>query len=107
MTINTIIELKYDDLLKYCNKNVIKQREVNNKYLNDIEEQDLLHTLLIRFLRKYKDFDFENLEIGYNLIKKEFLGEKNNYWLIDKPQQLSFVPLSDLNTYKSGNNNEE
>ena len=109
MNINTIITLKYDELASFCKKNVIKQREVSSKYLNDIEEIDLLHTMLIRFLNKYKDFEFENLEVGYNTIKTEFLGEKNNYWQIDKPQQLSFISISDLVNSKALNkeSNEE
>lgn len=96
MTINEILTKKYIDLTKYCQKNIIQQVE-NTSGIKDIEDLDLLNTLCLRWLKKYKTTEFETLEIGYNQIKTEFLAEKNHYQKMTKPDQKRFVSISDLN----------
>ena len=77
--------------------------EVQNDSLKAIEQEDLLHDILIRMLKKYKDVEFVDLETGYNQIKFEFLNIKNKFWLMEKPHTLHFVELS----IKSENNDFE
>jgi len=94
MKIDEIIKLKYCDLANLCKKNIIKRIEItDSSSFKDIEEIDLLHTMIIKWLRTKKDIEFDSLEIGYQQIRKEFLGEKNIYSKIPKPNTLSFVEL--------------
>lgn len=93
MKIDEIITLKYYDLSKLCNKNTIRQIEIQNASLKAIEDIDLLHDLLIRFLKKYKTTEFETLESGYKIIKDEFMVEKNIFSKMQKPETLKFFKL--------------
>ena len=93
MKIDEIINIKYYDLANLCKKNIIKRIEItDSSSFKDIEEIDLLHTMIIKWLRTKKDIEFD-LEIGYQQIRKEFLGEKNIYSKITKPNTLSFIEL--------------
>ncbi len=93
-SINDVITDKYDDLHKLCQKNTIRQIEVQyRKNMQDIEDEDMLHTELIKLLKKYKDVEFATLDDGYTIIKDAFLKEKNLYSKMEKPATLKFIPL--------------
>ena len=94
MTINKIIEEKYDELYSYCNINIIKRCEINSGWLNDIEDVDLLHTLLIRLLKKYKKTNFVDLESGYLILKNEVFRELKYFSKMKKPNTLYFEQLT-------------
>lgn len=97
MNINNILAKNYESLKKYCNKNVI--RRVENKYLPDFEEMDLLNTLCIRWIKKYTD-DYTDDEVKdiIKQLKVEFLNEKDYYMLLDKPSTIKFTELTETNS---------
>ena len=81
MDIKTLITLKYNDLLKLCNNNIIHQID-NNKYFKEVEDKDLLNTMMIKFLKKYKHHQFIDEIDGFDVLKKEFLGERRYQYII-------------------------
>lgn len=92
MNINNIISLKYNDLKKLCDKNVIKEID-ETRFIKDKEDADLLHTLLIRALKKYKNENFKTAEDGYQILKKDFLYEK--YYYQFRIKQKTFYQLNE------------
>lgn len=92
MNINNIITLKYTDLCKLCDKNVIKEID-ETRFIKDKEDIDLLHTLLIRAIKKYKNENFKTAEDGYQILKKEFLYEK--YYYQFRIKQKTFYQLNE------------
>ena len=94
MSINEIIEKKYYILQKMCRKNVIQQVE-KVQGIRDIEDIDLLHSILIRMLIKYKGVEFTDVDDGFSIIKKNFLGEKNKYSKMRKPNTKILISISD------------
>ena len=96
MNISEVITTKYNDLQRLATKNVIKQVEYTSG-LKDIEDLDLLHTLCIRWLKKYELYTFPTAEAGFHQLKIEFLGEKNNYQKMIKPDQKTFISITELN----------
>lgn len=103
MNINDIITLKYNELAALCKRNVIIRLE-NKSGVRDIEQIDILHTIILRFLKKYRHKDNLNVDEVYNSLKMTFLGEINNYLKLKKPESLTFISMDEI---KFENNNEE
>jgi len=96
MTINYIISEKYEDLHKYCIKNTIKRIEIQCTNRNDFEDEDIFHTLLIYFLKKYKKVKFKTLDDGYNLIKREIILELKCFSKKTKQKSIYYSDLTDV-----------
>lgn len=94
MNINEILKNNYPKLVVFCQKNQIKSVE-NCEGIRDIEDLDLLNTMCLRWLKKYKTAEFVDDVAIFNKLKKEFLIEKK---LIkkDKPNTKKFIAFSDL-----------
>ena len=78
MTINDVIERMYDELSGHCKLGVIRGYH-QTTYITDFEEIDILHSLIVRWLIKYKLHIFDDYDYIYNILKTQFLAEKNNY----------------------------
>lgn len=94
MTIGEVISNNYDYLSMYCVKNKIKRIEIQCG-IKDIEDIDLLHTMIIRWLNKYKSSDFTNSVEIVNKLKVEFDFERNRFMKFEKPTQINYTSLID------------
>ena len=92
MNINTIIENKYKEFAKYNDKNVIREIEIQNEQLSDIEDEDLMHSIMLRLLKKYKDVEFDNLELGFEIVKNDYFKIRH-FAKRQQKHQLNFVEL--------------
>lgn len=104
MGIVEIIERGYDELKGYCLPNVIRGYH-QTTYLIDNEEIDMLHSMIIIWMNKYKHDEFDNYDLGFNKIKSEFLAEKNTYSKMMKKGTLYFDRLPEERD-KDRNNDE-
>ena len=95
MNINEVLIVKYEDLKNQCALNIISSIQ-NTSGIKDFEQLDLLHTLILRWLKKYKNTEFTSIDDAYNILKTEFLGEKNHYGKMKKPDQMIFVEFDDF-----------
>lgn len=93
MNINEIINKKYNEFAKYNEKNVVKRVEIQGEQLTDIEDEDLMHSIFIRLLRKYKDVEFDDLNSGFEIVKNDYFKIKM-YAKRNKPNQLNLVELT-------------
>lgn len=73
MTIEKLIELNYNKLHNLCKKKYIRriERQCTN---NDFEDEDILHSLIILWMKKYKNINFINLNKASELLYTEFVG---------------------------------
>lgn len=78
MNIEEIISKRYNDLKKLCRMNILREIDPR-KTLKVYEDEDLLNSLLIRYLVKYKDVEFEDEDEGFKKIKNLFTMEKDLY----------------------------
>jgi len=74
--------------------------------LKDIEDIDLLNSLCIRWIKKYRDTFIVDSESLYQQLRTEFLGEKQ-FQTLEKPNQLHFFPLNLEKKNKHNSDNEE
>lgn len=101
VTIKEIINTKYKNFESLCKKNIVRRVEItDSSSFKAIEEIDLLHDMMIRWLKRKTEY--ETIEAGFQQLKKEFLTEKNVYTKMAKPNTLSFVEL----IIKDDNNKE-
>jgi len=56
-----------------CRKDYIERKDCSA--YADIEDIDRLHTLIMKILEKYKDAEFDSIQSGFDVVKKELLGE--------------------------------
>jgi len=94
MKINDIITLKYNTLLKLCQKNTVHEYE-NTTGFKSFEDVDLLHDVILNFIIKNKNTEFSTIEIGFQKLKSEFLAERN-YQKMDKPTRIKTCELKYL-----------
>ena len=94
MKVNDIINLKYTCLLKLCQKNTVHEYE-NTTGFKSFEDVDLLHDVILNFIIKNKNTNFESLNIGFQKLKSEFLAERN-FQKMDKPTRIKFCQLKIL-----------
>lgn len=83
MTINDVIEKMYDELRGYCQLGIIRNYH-QTTYITDFEEIDILHSMIVIWLKKYKSYIFDDYDDIYIILKSQFLAEKNNYTRMKK-----------------------
>ncbi len=94
ITINDVITAKYDNLKALCKTVNRIQRVEKKEGIKDIEEIDYFHTLLLRFVKKYKGKEFDSIEEGYYLLKNKIKMELKFIWN-EKPDSFSFCEINE------------
>jgi hypothetical protein len=100
MNINDIITIEYESLKNHCNFNIIRRKEIQLEGIKDIEDVDILHTMIIRWLKKYKKSIFntdDEIKAIKSKIAIEFTYEKNKFTKMKKKNNLYFVSFEDNN----------
>jgi hypothetical protein len=95
MNINDIIQKKYYEFAKYNEKNIIKRTEIQDEQLSDVEDEDLMHSILIRLLKKFAGIEFEDLETGFETVKDEYFKIRH-FAKKQKSNRLDYIELKIL-----------
>jgi hypothetical protein len=103
MTINEVITIKYSNLLCFCSKNIIIRTEIKNGHIKDFEDIDILHTLIIRWLKKYKNINILDIDVLYHQLRKELIGELK----YSKKYKSDSFQFTEITSYMNYNISEE